>query len=200
MRAADGEEERQVVDAVGVGEGVGQVDVVAPGPGGDRRPLPGGPHELALQLAGEGATLLAVAGGHDVVEAQPLGQGAHEVVGRGGGEHDGPALGAVVPDEGEGVGGDVEGQRVGRLTTQGPQLLGVPSLGDQRRPPRQHHGRERLSHHVEEGVHGPLAREVALRHQPRAAQRPGDDPPAGPLQEGAVHVEEGGAASHGRRS
>ena len=62
------------------------------------RELAGRPHERAVERAVVGVTVgaHAVAGGDHVVEAQPVGERLHEVVRRGGGQHDGPAGGAVL--------------------------------------------------------------------------------------------------------
>ena len=74
---------------------VGQVDVALGRPLAGRVPLAHAPDELADQAAGVAAVDLLVAGGDHVVEAERPGQRVDQVVGRGGGQHQEPALGPV---------------------------------------------------------------------------------------------------------
>ena len=101
---ADGVEQRDVVVAVGVGVAGGQVDAVVAGPGAHGPVLAVAPHELPVDGAVVHAVALAVAGGHQRVEAQAVGQRLDQVVGGGRGQHHGAAGPAVLAHEHLGVG------------------------------------------------------------------------------------------------
>ena len=94
------DEQRRVVDAVGVGVALGEVDAVLVGPLAHRGELAGAPHERAVERAVVGAVGVdAVAGGDDVVEAEQVGERLDQVVGRRGGQHDRATGGAVLVEQ-----------------------------------------------------------------------------------------------------
>ena len=75
-RMPDGRQQRGVVDAVGVGLALRQVDAVLVGPRAHRGELAVRPHELADDRAVVGAVVgHAVAGGDDVVETEQSASG-----------------------------------------------------------------------------------------------------------------------------
>ena len=95
-RMTDGGQHRSVVHAVGVRIALGEIHTVAISPLGDRCQLSRRPHERPVERAVVGPVGRdAVAGRHDVVEPQTVGERLDQVVWAGGGEHDRPTGGAM---------------------------------------------------------------------------------------------------------
>ena len=199
-RVAHGSEEGGVVDAVAVGEAGGEIHAVALRPLLHCGQLAGAPHERAVQRAVVRAVVVQpVAGGHHVVQPQAAGQRRHQVVGRGGGQHDRPPSGTVLLEQGGSQWLDHRRQRVRGVLRgalhDGPRA----ALGERHGLAGQCHGRQRLAHRVEHAVEQVLARDRP-GHQAGLTHRPGEHLPRRPGQQGAVEVEERSALGgrHGR--
>ncbi len=197
-RAADGRQQRQVVDRVGVGEALGEVDVLARGPLPHRGELAPRPDEVAGDRAVEAASLVdRVARGDDVVEAQPVGERLDEVVRGRGREHHRPPGRVVLLDERQRERVDDGGDRLGGRLGRGVEGRPVAALGHQRRLAGQEDRGQRLADQVEHPVEQALAGQLAgddaeVVHRPRQ-QRAG-----AALEQGAVEVEDRRAGHGGR--
>ncbi len=168
-----------------------EVDVVLAGPRPDRLELARRPHERADHGAVVGAVGVdAVPGGHHVVEAEPVGERPHEVVRRGGGQHDRPAGRAVLLEDRPGERLDHRRQPLGGGLAGGPQGVAGAALGQRRGLPGQHHRRQRLADAVEQAVDEPLAGQAAVG-EPGGLHRRRERLAGGAGQQRAVEVEEG---------
>jgi hypothetical protein len=197
---ADGREQREVVEAVGVRVAVAQLDVVGVGPRQDGAQLARAPHELA----GDGAVVgavdpLAVLGGDDLVDLQRLGEGSDDVEGRRRGQGDEAPGGVVLGDErpGEGlherreeVGGELPGPLRRRPRPAGGEAGGVAGAD---------HRQAVLPHHLEQPEQQLLAGDRPLRQQADLLERLRDDRPRPAPQQRAVEVEDGSATTFRHR-
>ena len=197
-RAADGRQQRQVVDRVGVGEALGEVDVLAGRPLLDRRELAARPDEVARDRAVEPAVLVdRVARGDDVVEAQLVGERLDEVVRRRRREHDRPAGRVVLLDERERERVDDGRDRLGGGQRRGVEGGTVAALGEQGRLAGQEDRGEGLADQVEHPVEQALAGQLA-GDDPEVVHRPREQRAGAALEQGAVEVEDRRAGHGGR--
>ncbi len=156
------------------------------------------PHELAVDGAVIVAVTLAVARGDHLVEAEVVGQGLDQVVGRRRGQHELTPGAAVLVEQAGDVG--LHERFEGARRPARPAcwaFVARPVGGEGGGLAGEHHRRKVLAEHVEGPEDQVLAGQVAIRHQPDGAQRRGDGRTAGPRQQRAVQVEEGGGP--GRR-
>ena len=202
-RMADGGQHRRVVGTVGVGVARGEIDIVLVGPRGDRRQLPGRPHERPGQRAVvEPVRVHRVPGGHDVVEPEAVGERLDEVVGRGGGEHDRPSGGAMRGERRLGERLDHADEPVGNG---GGRLLDGSlgtALGERHRLAGERHRRQRLADRVEHAEQDSLPGDRP-RGQPGESHRLGEHLPRRAAQQRAIEIEErrtvpGGTGRGGR--
>ena len=99
-RMADSSQQRCVVKAVAISKAVGHVDAVIVGPALHCGQLARAPHKRSrkgavVQTIGAGGVLR----GHDIVEPKKIGKRLHEIVGRGGCQHDGSTGRAVFGEQ-----------------------------------------------------------------------------------------------------
>jgi hypothetical protein len=199
-RVADGVEQAAVVEAVRVGPALAHVDVVVGRPGPHGPQLAGAPHELAVERAVVAAAGVgAVAGGDDVVEAEPLGERRHHVVRRGRGQDHGTAGAAVLVEQGAGERLDHRLEPLGGDAAGLAHLVGRPALGEAHGLAGEQHGRAGLAHQVEHAVDERLAGQRPLRDDAGLAHRLAEGGAAGAPHEGAVEVDERSGAGHDRR-
>ena len=95
-----------------------------------------------------------------------------------------------------GVGGNQLLEPFGRRLTGLAHGVGRPALGQDSRGPRQRHRGQRLADQVVDPVQQTLTGQSALRGNPGALQRLGDQWAARALQQRAVKVEERGTVCH----
>ena len=192
-------EQRQVVDAVGVGPARGHVDAVVLRPDAHGLELPGTPHEQPVDGAVVGTFPLAVAGGDHIVDAEGIRQGLHQVERRRRGDDHLPSRLVVLVDEDPCEGLDVLDQSLGRPLTHSPYRIAVPPVGHPGGLTGEQHGGQRLADHVEDLVDERLTGDVAVRDEAGRPQPLGDDGPARTAQQRPVEIEERrSVASHGR--
>ena len=99
-RIADSSQQRRVVEAVAIRKAVGQIDAVVVGPVLHCGQLARAPHErpgksAVVEAVGAGGVLR----GHDIIESEQIGKRLHEIVGRGGCQHDGSTSGTVLGEQ-----------------------------------------------------------------------------------------------------
>ena len=192
-RMADGGQEREVIDAVGVGVALGQRDPPLLGELADRRDLAAGPDERAGEPAVEAPVRAhGIPGRDDVVEAEPLRERPDEVL-RGRRREDDPAPGRVMLlDEGMGEGVDHPGDDGRRGLGGGVERVRRAASGDPGRLTGQGDRGQRLAEQVVDAVEQALAGQGPLDH-PELHHRPGQDLTGAAGQQRPVEVEERGA-------
>jgi hypothetical protein len=190
VRMADGREEREVEDAVGVGPALTQVDAAVLGPLTHGGELPGAPYEPAVELAGVLPVRLGVPGGDDVVEVEAFGERLDQVVGGRRRQHHRAAGAAVFVHQWRGERRHGIDERVRRGLGRLLYRLAHPAAGEVGGAAGEEHARQRLPDDVVEPVEEAHPRDLAIAHDPRGDQRLGDDRPAGAAEQRPVEIEE----------
>ena len=155
---AHGVEQGQVEEAVRIDVRRRQTHAVVDGPLSDGGPFAEPPDEAALDGAREPTVLFDVAGGDDTVEAEALGEGAHEVVRRGGGEHDLEPVSTVSIEYLSSPGLHQVEQRRHRPLGGLAGGLDRPSPHQWGGGPGERHGRDRFAQQVVDPVDEPFTR------------------------------------------
>ena len=191
-RVADRGEQRHVVEAVASRPSSRPGRRRAPSAHAcDRRAACPGPTRTRRRACRRSTpSLLAVAGGDDVVEAERVGERLHQVVGRRGGEHE-------RADRRRGARRRSGGRTAARLAASASAAsspasctcVAHPARGEPHGPPGDLHRRPVLAEQVVDPVDELLARDRPVG-DPRLLQRLPDDRPRRPPQQRPVQIEE----------